>query len=449
MSVKFHPDAAKRFDELGAELLKRVVESGAVESPKPGFRPELYPMAQIGEGDVIGEVRVTRSVLNGIQEEIGRLFEKNKAKFGLIDEGYKALTKLATQIQTTAAFRDSITVEFIRDLIFDWVVRHHGQSESMSLAAFVLQEANLKIRDYEVWIPIHQFYIENPLSLGGVIFRTVTGEMMEGWQAKARVPEPGQGEFVQEFFNRVRSRTQGCAAGSVSVRAEKTRAVETARIRTERAVAFLRFFSPVNWTPKLRSYCVPLGSENVVQTAELFIEGGTIVNYSRGILDRRQKSWVLANSLLEQFPGLVMQLSRLLEEGKRTSYQETLRDALLLYSRNSLAVEPADKLVYILVALESILIQNETEPVTKNLGERMAFLIGKDVDSRRAIIANVSETYRLRSGFIHHGNSVEDLETLSMFMVNAWSCLHNLVFHQDRLSTKEDLITTLENRKLA
>jgi len=194
---------------------------------------------------------------------------------------------------------------------------------------------------------------------------------------------------------------------------------------------------------------VPLGSENVVQTGELFIEGGTIVNYNRGILDQRQKSWVLANSLLDQFPGLLMQLSRLLEEGKRTAYQETLRDAFLLYSRNSLAVEPADKLVYILVALESILIQNETEPITKNLGERMAFLIGKDVDSRRAIIANVSKTYKLRSRFVHHGNSVEDLETLSTFMVNAWSCLHNLVFHQDRLSTKEDLITTIENRKLA
>ncbi len=230
MTVELHPEAAKRFDELGVELRKRVVECGAVESPKPSFRPELYPMAQIGEGDVIGEMRVTQSVLNGMQEEMGRLFEKNKAKFGLIDEGYKALTKLATQIQTTAAFRDSITVEFIRDLIFDWVVRHHGQSESMSLAAFVLQEANLKIREYEIWIPIHQFYIENPLSLGGVIFRTVTGEMMEGWQAKARVPEPGQ---RRSFKNSL----IGCGLGRKVVPPVRSRCVRRKQERW-RSLAF-------------------------------------------------------------------------------------------------------------------------------------------------------------------------------------------------------------------
>jgi len=235
----------------------------------------------------------------------------------------------------------------------------------------------------------------------------------------------------------------------VAVRAVDAKALEVARFRTERAVAFLRFFSPVNWTPKLRSYCVLLGSENVVQTAELFVEGGTIASYKRGVLDRTQKKWLLANALIEQFPGLLAQLSRLLDDEKLTPYQEELRDAMLLYSRNSLAVEPADKLVYVLVALESILIQNETEPITKNLGERMAFLIGKDVEGRRAVIANVSDTYRLRSSFVHHGNSIEDLETLSKFMVNAWSCFHNLVFHQDRLKTKEELIAALENRKLA
>ena len=75
--------------------------------------------------------------------------------------------------------------------------------------------------------------------------------------------------------------------------------------------------------------------------------------------------------------------------------------------------------------------------------------IGKDVDGRRAIIGNLSEAHKLRSRFVHHGNSAGELDTLSRFMVNAWNCLYNLLFHQDRLSKKEELITALENRKLA
>src|SRR5258705_6338144 len=130
MSLDLHPDAARRFDELGAELLKQVVNCGAVESPKPRFRPDLYPMAHIGEADVIGEIRVRRSIVNGAEEEIGRLFEKDKAKLGLVDDGYKALTRLAEQIQKTASLRDSTTVEFIRDLIFDWVANNVGQPNS-------------------------------------------------------------------------------------------------------------------------------------------------------------------------------------------------------------------------------------------------------------------------------------------------------------------------------
>lgn len=448
MTLDLHPDAARRFDELGAELLKQVVNCGAVESPKPRFRPDSYPMAHIGEADVIGEIRVTRSILNGVEEEIGRLFEKDKAKRGLVDDGYKALTRLAEQIQKTASLRDSTTVEFIRDLIFDWVANNVGEPNSASLVDFILREADQRIREHEIWIPIHQFYIEKSLSIGDVTFQTVTSELIDAWHAKAKAAEDGKEAAVQQFVDRIRSRTQGCAAASITVRAEKTKAVQLARFRTEQASAFLRFFSPVNWTPKLRSYCVPLGSENVVQTAEFFIEAGRIANYDRGILDKRQKGWLLTDSLLGQFPGLLSQLSRLLKEEKRTPYQETLRDALLLYSRNSLVAEPSDKLVYILVALESVLLQNDHEPIVQNIAERMAFLIGKDVDGRKDIIANASATYRLRSAFVHHGNSVEDLDTLSTFMVNAWSCFHNLAFHQERVTTKEQLIAALEERKL-
>ena len=75
-------------------------------------------------------------------------------------------------------------------------------------------------------------------------------------------------------------------------------------------------------------------------------------------------------------------------------------DALLIYSRNSVAITPADKLVYILVGLESVLIRNSNEPLGKNIGERMAFLVGDSVDSRKAVLANVDEIYKLRSSFI-------------------------------------------------
>src|SRR5438876_427287 len=79
---------------------------------------------------------------------------------------------------------------------------------------------------------------------------------------------------------------------------------------------------------------------------------------------------------------------------------------VLLALRNSVAIEPADKLVYILVGLESMLLRSENEPLAKNVGERLAFLIGESKEKRIAVKNNVVEIYSHRSGFIHHGRSI-------------------------------------------
>jgi hypothetical protein len=191
-----------------------------------------------------------------------------------------------------------------------------------------------------------------------------------------------------------------------------------------------------------------LGSENVRRRAELFLQGNTIMTYSRGVLDSGD-AWVLSNSYLANFPGIVGRLSALSGERNKTSFQQNLYDALLIYCRNSVAIEPADKLVYILVALESMLLRNENEPIGKNIGERMAFLVGDSLESRKAVVSNAAQTYRLRSSFIHHGNSINHLEVLSTFMLNAWSCFTSRLESAGRFQTRDQLIAALEDRKMA
>src|SRR5439155_17792262 len=117
---------------------------------------------------------------------------------------------------------------------------------------------------------------------------------------------------------------------------EKGKALAVAREQAESATALLRFVSLANWTPKLRSYCALLGSENVRQRAELFMQGNSIVTYSRGVLDQGTP-WVLSSSYLAQFPGVLGRLNELAGAAK-TPFQQNLYDALLIYSRNSVAI---------------------------------------------------------------------------------------------------------------
>ncbi len=45
--------------------------------------------------------------------------------------------------------------------------------------------------------------------------------------------------------------------------------------------------------------------------------------------------------------------------------------------------------------------------------------------------------------------SVGDLDTLSTFMLNAWTCFYNLLMRADRYQTKDELIGVLEDLKMS
>jgi hypothetical protein len=180
----------------------------------------------------------------------------------------------------------------------------------------------------------------------------------------------------------------------------------------------------------------------------LFLQGTSIVNYHQGALDSGVP-WALSNSYLAGFPGLLDRLQALSAATDKTSFRQNLYDALLMYSRNSVAIEPADKLVYILVALESMLLRGENEPLAKNVGERLAFLVGESKEKRIAVKENAVEIYTHRSGFVHHGRSIKDLDVLATFMLNAWTCFNVLLVNMDRYQTKDQLIDALEDRKMA
>jgi Apea-like HEPN len=115
--------------------------------------------------------------------------------------------------------------------------------------------------------------------------------------------------------------------------------------------------------------------------------------------------------------------------------------------------DAADKLVHILVGLESIILKDSNEPIMNNIGERMAALIGHDPASRKAIIGNVKKTYALRSSFIHHGQriSVDEADTLREFMFRAWTCLDALVrlAYQNPTMTKAQYFDWIEERRLS
>ena len=134
---------------------------------------------------------------------------------------------------------------------------------------------------------------------------------------------------------------------------------------------------------------------------------------------------------------------------RRTEFQGKLLDALLLYSRSTREKDRAGRLVYMLVAIESILVRDANEPIQQNVGERMAFVVAQGLEARRTTIRHLKDAYNLRSKFVHHGETIAEVETVRAFMLDAWRLFIALVKTSHRFKTKAQLIDYLEAMKLS
>lgn len=144
-------------------------------------------------------------------------------------------------------------------------------------------------------------------------------------------------------------------------------------------------------------------------------------------------------------------LSRLLAAPALTPYQDELISALTLYGRTPLAENVTDKLLFTMVALESFLLKDNGESIQKNVGERMAMVVGNSVEERHAIITNLRQAYGIRSSFVHHGKRFDpsQREPLLRFMHNAWWLLQHCIVTADEFNTREAFLEAVDEMKFS
>jgi hypothetical protein len=190
--------------------------------------------------------------------------------------------------------------------------------------------------------------------------------------------------------------------------------------------------------------------ENTLQIRQLIVEAGKIKGASKRSIEQGPASWDVDGDF-QVWPGLLSALSDLSSHREATNFMRDLYGALQLHSGHTVATEISQKILYVTAAIESILIRDSNEPIQKNLGERLAFLAGDNVNERKGIVANVDKFYRVRSDLFHHGRIVkpEHLSTVDDFFFRVWFALVRLIAQRDQYTTKDMLIAALEERKLA
>lgn len=444
--LQLHPEAAKALNREAELVITEVRPVAGNQGTTTGFQPKTFVSANIPEGDIIGEIEV--GVVDGTGNQVGKLFRQNGQQVGLLGEAFQKLKSLAERIQRTKSFRDRVSEKCVLESALEWVGNSYWQKTTESFCEYVIQRCSKRLRRIEIWVPVYKVHAEEDITIGSCVLRTITEQMLEEWEQYFLSVVKENNAQIEDKFRAERKRMQGTLAATFIVDAEPERAHELARERAETAIGLLNFFHPAHGTLRTRSYATLLGQENIQIATALVLENGQIRGRQQGLVDRGAAPWVLDRSHIRfmQESGLA-KIGALWDKEEKSDYDTCLLNAVLLYSKSSLSMMVTERLLYILAALESMLLKNTSEPVQKNIGERLAFLTKKTAAERRRVAEVVEEVYKLRSRFLHHGQTVKESAIIEEFMHCAWTSFVVLIAESERFRTRSAMFDVLDNLK--
>jgi hypothetical protein len=360
--LEIHPQGAEAFNKQAAHLLTTLVSMPRPAGHVDPDKIDLHVAAVIPERDM---QEISSSHTDELGQEDARFFRDADQLVGLAGEGFKNLVRLSEGMQKAVRPRDVVSVECLTELIFEWVKGKYQEKNLPLMTEYVLGACEGRIEEIEILIPISSLRIQSSFSIGRVTFATLTRQVIDGWQAHFTSHKPEFAESVEKLTTRWRKEMQGYAAAMVKIEAEPKRASQVAFEEAETAVSLLRFFSRANFHPRLVSSCAPLGTLRVNRRNYFTLRGGELVEFSAS---KPSNEWVISDDALAEYRenGLDI-LSGLLKKDKLTDFQSEMLQALLLYSKSSTANDIAEKLIYILVAIESMFVMNRQEALQSNI----------------------------------------------------------------------------------
>jgi len=381
--------------------------------------------------------------------EVARSFPDVDPPIGFYGQSHQSFIELCRRVFESIELEETVSETFIVESCFEWMRQRHLNKTDTPLTEYVFRRCERNVAIQEVWLPLVDIRVAFEIRIGRVSLKPVTHADWRRWVSEWQSRQPVAIPDLRRFLLGVES--EGITVVTCRVTAEPIRAIEIALKEVEAVLDVLRYYSPSNRYPAMPAYCSIAGREQIDKPKHLIIQNAVLVSAGTTVASMRaQHAWPINEDLISKMKEVGFDTLVALLDTPTTARSELQNDffrALTIYSKSCIAQSLTEKLLYAVLTLECVLLQDESESLQKHIGERMAFMIGKSLDHRIAIAANYKKAYALRSGVVHHGRQITEESILNEFMPNAWFTLNWIVENFEKFKSKQEMIEYIDDMK--
>jgi hypothetical protein len=446
--IEIHPKAAGNFDLKSKDMLSSLKAGHYNGMKKSSFKADLHSVQTISSKDIIGDI--SHSLKNGFGDTTGFYFIVNGEQTGIYENDYTDLLKLAETIFKVKSVNSHCSFTTIEKILCQWVKEKYCDNNFPNFTEYLVSESKKLMDNFNVLIPISNLCIEHDFKIGKIIFKPISKGIIDLWEDQLLKCNPGKEIDIKKFIeSRIRP-FQGYTVATISIYAEPERAQEIAHEEAKKSLNMLRIFSSEPLHPKGFSPYAIWGNAHIDESETIMLKGEDYEGLTVKLVDHFSGPEKIDRKTIQlNYETGLKIIDKLIESDSITSFSNDVLDALEIYSRSTIVRNLSDKLIFILVSLESIFLKNSTEAIQQNIGERIAFFTGESIEKRKEIIKCVRAVYTLRSSFIHHGTSIDDHQTMEKFMWIAWITMICLIKATSDYDDRETFLKALEDRKLS
>jgi len=364
----------------------------------------------------------------------------NDKMFELQEEGCGLLVELTESIWRAGNTAFVVNKEFIFRNFFDWVV-HVKSADDKEFIGYLNNSIESKVEIHTVLIPLFHLRSSFTFKLLDCVIREVSGEEIDRWF-------PGEGS--EDHVKNIKAVFQGYCVIEANIHAIEDHAVAEALRLAGIISSLLAFYSLASVRPQALFNGVPVGQECAPKySALVFNSSGPKPTEVYGYINPEDMlGYELTKEKIEIMDRHgIKEMSELFRRGRKTDFQSRLRDSVSTFARASLTKSTSEKLVFGVVAMESLFVGNDSGSICQNLADRLALLLGESVEERKKYASTVKKAYGLRSRYVHHGKSSEDNKIISDFLMLAYLALINALLKSKEIDTKLEFLNSLDDLK--